>query len=156
MVFDVDWKVWVFIVVFHSLPINKEGKTGAPTTPTWKVNNEKHSNAFLFSSNTITEVWNNTFWLRSVRQGKYTSRQRTSASVCVLSQKCKKFDNKNESVWQNSSKGFIENGLNNQGLHPRHMNFCGIQRDVDEILISGLFSLGFFPTCPRGPAPGWA
>ena len=34
------------------------------------------------------------------------------------------------------------------------MNFCGIQRDVDEVLISGLFSLGFFPSCPRGWAPG--
>ena len=29
------------------------------------------------------------------------------------------------------------------------MNFCGIQRDVDEGFIRFLFSYGFFPTCPR-------
>ena len=52
----------------------------------------------------------------------------------------KDFDNENESVWQNSSKGFIEHGLNNQGLHPRHMNFCGIQRDVDEVLMKKVSS----------------
>ena len=41
MVFGVDWKVWVFIVVSHSLPINSEENTGAQTTATWKVNNGK-------------------------------------------------------------------------------------------------------------------
>ena len=32
------------------------------------------------------------------------------------------------------------------------MNFGGIQRDVDEVLIGGLFSLGFFPTYMWGRA----
>ena len=133
----------------HRCFSQSSNKLGRKYWCTNHTNNGKHSNVFLFSSNTITEVWNNTFWLRSVRQGKYTSRLHTSASVCVLSQRYKGFDKENESVWPSSSKGFIENELNNQEFHPRHVNFCGIPRDVEGIEVLEVLS---WRCCSRATA----
>ena len=127
---------------------NKLG-SGSQTTPTWNHNNGKHSNAFLFPSNTITEVWNNTFWLRSVKRGKYTSRPHTSAFVCVLSQRYKEFDKENESVWLNSWR-----------IHRKRIEQSRIPSLTCEFLWNskrcgwGPHEEGFFPTCPRGRAPG--
>ena len=158
MVFGVDWNVWVFIVVSHSLPINSEENTGAQTTATWKVNNGKKRKRISVLIEHYHRGLKQHFLVEIVKQGKYTSRQLTSVSVCVPLQKYKRFDKESGSVWPNSSKGFIENGLNNQEFHPRHVNFCGIQRDVDEVLISCLFhkvSFRRFLGAERSWAKAW-
>ena len=78
------------------------------------------------------------FMIQSPKYGTFTEAARTDPEK--YSHDTWRGDKENKSVWLNSLKGFIENGLNNQELHPRHMNFCGIQRDVDEVLMKKVSS----------------
>ena len=146
MVFDADWKVWVFIVVFHSLPTNSEV---AHKPHQHEKSTMENTQTHFFSHRTLSQRFKTTLFDWEVSGKENTHPDSVHLRLFVFFRKDTKGSRKNTnqcdwSLQKVSSKTdwTVKNSI------PDMWN-CGIQRDADEVLISCLFSWGFFPDVRR-------
>ena len=150
MVFGVDWKVWVFIVVFHSLPINKEGNTGAQTTPTWKVQQWKTLKRISFLIEHYHRGLKQNFLVEKCQARKIHIQ---TAYICVCLCSFAKIQRVRQRKRISVSEIF-------KRIHRKRIEQSRIPSSTCEFLWNskrcgwGSHEEGFFPTYPRGRAPG--